>query len=343
MTSQTKNTASIEHSEEKEDPAEASSLTATAGSFGRWVLTPMGFAITVYGLNLIAWGGMLFLLLCNAAPAMCHPSCNDLYSSRRIWIEIDSQILNALFCVTGFGLAPWRIRDLYLWCRWRLGREAGTRRKWFDRLAEVHASWFYQRPDPNGTSLLTTTPDSPSEGRGATPTPRYKLHVVIWGNILNTGFQICLAACSHLQKLSLSLNLESSNAGRLQAGYPVVSTVKAVTYILADFTNLSDLFASVSASASPTVDLDDGWSPSFTGTMYYRRLGGARMEQDITVHELRVRMIAINLKDPACGSGSATLASSLALQDGKENGRCRFNFDQGSEIGQQSYIAVEYL
>ncbi|KAH2669449.1 hypothetical protein KXV92_000967 [Aspergillus fumigatus] len=195
MTSQTKNTASIEHSEEKEDPAEASSWTATAGSFGRWVLTPMGFAITVYGLNLIAWGGMLFLLLCNAAPAMCHPSCNDLYSSRRIWIEIDSQILNALFCVTGFGLAPWRIRDLYLWCRWRLGREAGTRRKWFDRLAEVHASWFYQRPDPNGTSLLTTTPDSPSEGRGATPTPRYKLHVVIWGNILNTGFQICLAAC----------------------------------------------------------------------------------------------------------------------------------------------------
>ncbi|EAW16427.1 PhzF family phenazine biosynthesis protein [Aspergillus fischeri NRRL 181] len=134
---------------------------------------------------------------------------------------------------------------------------------------------------------------------------------------------------------------KDSNAARLQTGYPVVSIVKGVTYVLADFTNFPDLFASVSASASPTVDLDDGWSPSFTGTMYYRRLGAARMEQDTTVQDLRVRMIAINLEDPACGSGSAALATFLALQDGKENGKYRFNFDQGSEIGRQSYITVE--
>jgi hypothetical protein len=113
----------------------------------------------------------------------------------RIWIEIDSQILNALFCVTGFGLAPWRIRDLYLWCRWRLGWGAGTRRKWFDRLAAIHTNWFYQGPEPNGSFLLTTTQDNPSKERSPTPTPRCKLHVVIWGNILNTVFQICLAAC----------------------------------------------------------------------------------------------------------------------------------------------------
>ncbi|KFY94778.1 hypothetical protein V498_03727 [Pseudogymnoascus sp. VKM F-4517 (FW-2822)] len=35
---------------------------------------------------------------------MCHPTCDDINSPRRVWIEIDSQILNALFCVTGFGL-----------------------------------------------------------------------------------------------------------------------------------------------------------------------------------------------------------------------------------------------
>ncbi|GFF58246.1 LOW QUALITY PROTEIN: hypothetical protein IFM46972_11045 [Aspergillus udagawae] len=58
---------------------------------------------------------------------MCHPSCNNLYSSHQIWIIIDSQILDALFCVTGLGLASWRIQDLYLWCR----QGAGTRRKWF--------------------------------------------------------------------------------------------------------------------------------------------------------------------------------------------------------------------
>lgn len=98
-------------------------------AFWRWFLTPFGFLVTIYALNVVAWGGMLFLLLCGAAPDMCWAldeqdgwiyDCNHLYSSRRIWLEIDSQILNALFCVTGFGLIPWRFRDLYYLLRWRL-------------------------------------------------------------------------------------------------------------------------------------------------------------------------------------------------------------------------------
>jgi hypothetical protein len=76
--------------------------------FFRWVLTPVGFLITLYCCNVVAWGGMLFLLLCNASKSMCRPTCNDINSPRRIWIEIDSQILNALFCVTGFGKRSWR-------------------------------------------------------------------------------------------------------------------------------------------------------------------------------------------------------------------------------------------
>lgn len=65
-----------------------------------WVYfcTPLGFLVTIYGLNVVAWGGMIFLLLCNAAPEMCHPTCDDINSPRRIWIEYDSQILTALFC-----------------------------------------------------------------------------------------------------------------------------------------------------------------------------------------------------------------------------------------------------
>lgn len=63
---------------------------------------------------------MLFFLLLKAAPAMNHPDGGDADSSpRKIWIEIDSQILNALFCVTGFGLAPWRFRDLYWYIKAR--------------------------------------------------------------------------------------------------------------------------------------------------------------------------------------------------------------------------------
>ncbi|KAF8465523.1 hypothetical protein BDZ91DRAFT_659182, partial [Kalaharituber pfeilii] len=99
-----------------------------------------GFLITVYALNVVAWGGMLFLLLVNAAPAMCHPSCNDLYSARRIWIEITSQILNALFCVPGFGLIPWRFRDLYYLLRYRVGGDAGSWRA-LTGVGGVHESW----------------------------------------------------------------------------------------------------------------------------------------------------------------------------------------------------------
>ena len=72
-------------------------------AFGKWAITPFGFIITIYCLNIVAWGGMLFLLLCGAAPEMCWApigngeyvrNCNHIDSPRRIWIEIDSQILD---------------------------------------------------------------------------------------------------------------------------------------------------------------------------------------------------------------------------------------------------------
>ena len=64
--------------------------------------------IVIYALNIVAWGGMLFLILVGAANQTMPDEL-----TRRIWIEIDSQILNALFCVTGIGLIPWRVRDVY--------------------------------------------------------------------------------------------------------------------------------------------------------------------------------------------------------------------------------------
>lgn len=38
--------------------------------FGRYVITPVGFVITIYSLNVVGWGGMLFLILCRGTPAM---------------------------------------------------------------------------------------------------------------------------------------------------------------------------------------------------------------------------------------------------------------------------------
>lgn len=124
---------------------------------------------------------------------MCHPSCDSLDSSRRIWIEIDSQILNALFCVTGFGLAPWRIRDLYQWSFWRLGWSEGSRRKGLDRLAEIHKNWFLTAHEPSVLPIKAQQHYPLIEQ--ATPTQSWKMDVVVWGNILNTVFQICLAVC----------------------------------------------------------------------------------------------------------------------------------------------------
>jgi len=150
------NIASTEPAGNHQKPASWScSLVIGVKAFWHWFLTPIGFLVTVYALNVIAWGGMLFLLLCNAAPAMCWAhdeeqgwirDCDHLYSARRIWMETDSQILNALFCVTGLGLIPWRFRDLYYLLRWRLlpERKYGRQQKLYGlrTLAGIYRGWF---------------------------------------------------------------------------------------------------------------------------------------------------------------------------------------------------------
>ncbi|KAL2135428.1 hypothetical protein VTI74DRAFT_8530 [Chaetomium olivicolor] len=172
-------------------------------SFWKFFITPMGFFWTIYGLNVVAWGGMLFLLLCNASPAMCYPTCDDINSPRRKWIEWDSQILTGLFCVTAFGLAPWRFRDLWYLLKYRvLKKEEGLR-----RLAGIHNGWFRLR----GTQELATDigpdnlppdvprscvpipeknmPRAPLTGTRAPATSVWKLDFVIWCMVWNTFAQ----------------------------------------------------------------------------------------------------------------------------------------------------------
>ncbi|ROT40159.1 hypothetical protein SODALDRAFT_356102 [Sodiomyces alkalinus F11] len=177
-------------------------------AFWKYTWTPIGFFIVLYGLLVVAWGGKLFLLLVNAAPAMCYPSCDDINSPRRKWIEIDSQIMNALFCVTGFGLAPWRFRDLYFLLRYRVNSDADSLR----RLAGIHRSWFRLRDSdllpvdvgPNNVNDLSPDllsiplpqskiPDPPLTGIRAPPTSIWKMDFVIWFNVSNTFLQCVLS------------------------------------------------------------------------------------------------------------------------------------------------------
>lgn len=173
--------------------------------------TGFGFFLTIYSLNVIAWGGMLFLLLCNASPVMCQGDCNAIDSPRRIWIEVDSQILNALFCVTGFGLAPWRFRDLYLLLKFRVKKDVRALRE----LAGVHRGWLrlagsdelpvhlgpknieetnIHFPEASVPYPLETISDAPPTGIRAPPTKLWKLDAVVWLNVWNTLLQICLSA-----------------------------------------------------------------------------------------------------------------------------------------------------
>ncbi|KAI0014142.1 hypothetical protein F4779DRAFT_208345 [Xylariaceae sp. FL0662B] len=190
-------------------------ITMGLVAFWEFYNTGFGFFLTIYSLNVIAWGGMLFLLLCNAAPAMCvvedRFDCNDIDSPRRIWIEIDSQILNSLFCVTGFGLAPWRFRDWYFLLRYRLRKDHKALR----RLAGVHRGWFrLQGSDQLPAALgpknieetvvnydadsvpfpLETIPDAPPTGIRAPPTKLWKLDFIIYFNVLNTFLQCVLSS-----------------------------------------------------------------------------------------------------------------------------------------------------
>lgn len=198
-------------------------------AFWKFFLTPFGFLITIYGLNVVAWGAMIFFVLLNAAPAMCHPSCNALSSARKKWIEIDSQILNALFCVTGFGLIPWRFRDFYFLMKWRIGKD----QHYFRRLAGIHSGWFrlpgsdhladdigpppvYDKKHPQPEESpppyskeeiiqmemnpaiplpVNRMPPAPLTGIRAPPTKPYKLDIVIWMYLWNTILQGALAGC----------------------------------------------------------------------------------------------------------------------------------------------------
>ncbi len=175
-------------------------------AFWKFFITPMGFFWTIYGLNVVAWGGMIFLLLCNASPAMCYPDCNHIDSPRRKWIEWDAQILTVLFCVTAFGFAPWRFRDLWYLLKYRVqGRLSGLR-----RLAGIHNSWFRLRgsqelpvdigPDniPEGFPTESipfptkNAPKPPLTGTRAPATAVWKMDLMVWSMVLNTLAQIGL-------------------------------------------------------------------------------------------------------------------------------------------------------
>lgn len=178
------------HEKHKSDAKEKWGPTIAHGlkAFWKFFITPSGFLITIYGLNIVAWGAMLFFLLLKAAPAMNHPSADDDYSPRKIWLEIDSQILNALFCVTAFGLAPWRFRDFYWLVKVVHFHDHAAMR----RLTVQNKAWF--RPSAEYQDVMLEEGKQPVTftGERAPPTSLWKLAFTIDMMVLNTLFQVVL-------------------------------------------------------------------------------------------------------------------------------------------------------
>lgn len=133
---------------------------------------------------------------------------DDDRSSAKKWLEVDSQILNALFCVTGIGLIPWRFRDLYYLLQWRWKENHDGLRK----LAGIHRGWFRLQgsqeidvkynpeeesvpPGVNEEAMaipIKLSPGPPLTGEIAPSSEYWKMDLVVWAFVVNTLLQIVL-------------------------------------------------------------------------------------------------------------------------------------------------------
>jgi hypothetical protein len=127
---------------------------------------------------------------------MCHVrgtqiyDCDNDYSQNKIWLEIDSQILNALFCVTGFGLAPWRFRDFYWVKRAIHFHDPNAMRRLFNQNKAWFRPpvWFTESEGHGGENLEPAT----FTGVRAPPTSMWKLAFTVDMMVLNTLLQAVL-------------------------------------------------------------------------------------------------------------------------------------------------------
>jgi hypothetical protein len=81
-------------------------IKRTAKGVWTFVKTPMGFIVAVYGFLVAFWGAAIVLFLLGWINAGSK-YMND------VWVEISSQVENGLFTLTGVGLIPWRVIDVY--------------------------------------------------------------------------------------------------------------------------------------------------------------------------------------------------------------------------------------
>lgn len=96
---------------------------------------------------------------------------------------------------------------------------------------------------------------------------------------------------------------------------PVVSIVKGMTFSLVDLTSIPEALGALGASKAPEVRLDDGWTPSFVGAIYYKKRNALVQAGEPTIHSIQARVITQGFEDPGTGSAGSALACYLALNE----------------------------
>lgn len=110
----------------------------------------------------------------------------------------------------------------------------------------------------------------------------------------------------------------------------VFSPVAGMNFLNVKLSSLEALAAITTTSVKPALKLDSGWDYGFCATLFYVRTG---------FNEVRTRMIAGALEDPATGAASCGLGAMLALQQ-KSGKATTLKLTQGVEMGRRSEIGV---
>lgn len=123
--------------------------------------------------------------------------------------------------------------------------------------------------------------------------------------------------------------------------YPIVSSVKGMTFILAQLANLDDLKDKPRESLIGTKNtyksqhlLDEGWQVGILVSYFFVDLG---YDED-GVRLVRTRTLS-RVEDPATGSAASALCAHLSLSEKGKRER-RYKVTQGVEIGRKSEILV---
>lgn len=120
--------------------------------------------------------------------------------------------------------------------------------------------------------------------------------------------------------------------------FPIASIVNGMTFCLIDLTDAPDVLTALRVGNAPAMELDQGWTPSFGGAIYYVKQGEDKSSEP-TIHKLRVRMITQEVEDPGTGSGCCALACYLALAASEVDSTRQIKTEEGADAASEDLAA----